>query len=330
MTHQGFDRHLAGHLADLQRAQNVVFIQCVGSREPQRPYCSRICCTHTVKNAIKLKKLNPEMRVFVLYRDMRTYGARELLYRKARELGVVFIRFSLADKPRVGLRDGELQVQVADPVLGRPLALSADYLVLAAAIAPTFSEELVELYKCAVNEDGFLNEAHPKLRPVDMSVDGLFVAGLCNYPKPVDEAIAQANAAAARAGIILSQKEMQLDAIKSFVTEQCDGCALCLDVCPYRAIRLESYEDPNGPDPPADPHRPGPLQGLWAVRGHLPQGRGPGARLHPRATWQPGARRPGGRRLKTAAATAAEMRFALSPESNLDKEKSLWRKSSNL
>jgi heterodisulfide reductase subunit A len=246
MTHQGFDRYLAGHLADLQRAQSVVFIQCVGSREPQRPYCSRICCTHTVKNAIKLKKLNPEMRVFVLYRDMRTYGARELLYRQARELGVVFVRFSLADKPRVALRDGDLQVQVTDPVLGRPLALSADYLVLAAAIAPTVSQELVELYKCAVNEDGFLNEAHPKLRPVDMSVDGLFVAGLCNYPKPVDEAIAQANAAAARAGIILSQKEMQLDAIKSFVTEQCDGCALCLDVCPYRAIRLESYDDETG------------------------------------------------------------------------------------
>jgi heterodisulfide reductase subunit A len=137
-------------------------------------------------------------------------------------------------------------VQVTDPVLGRPLALSADYLVLAAAIAPTVSQELVELYKCAVNEDGFLNEAHPKLRPVDMSVDGLFVAGLCNYPKPVDEAIAQATAAAARAGIILSQKEMQLDAIKSFVTDGCDGCALCLDVCPYRAIRLESYSDETG------------------------------------------------------------------------------------
>jgi heterodisulfide reductase subunit A len=246
MTHQGFDRYLAGHLADLQRARSVAFIQCVGSREPQRPYCSRICCTHTVKNAIRLKKLNPGMRVFVLYRDMRTYGARELLYRQARELGVVFIRFSLADKPRVALRDGELRVQVTDPILNRSLTLSADYLVLAAAIAPSVSQELVELYKCAVNADGFLNEAHPKLRPVDMSVDGLFVAGLCNYPKPVDEALSQATAAAARAGIVLSQKEMQLDAIKSYVTDLCDGCALCLDVCPYRAIKLESYSDETG------------------------------------------------------------------------------------
>jgi len=117
MTHLAFDGFLRSHVQDLQQAKSAVFIQCVGSREPRRPYCSRICCTHTVKNAIKLKTLNPQMRVFVLYRDMRTFGARELLYRQARELGVVFVRFSLATKPRVERLNGELRVQVTDPIL---------------------------------------------------------------------------------------------------------------------------------------------------------------------------------------------------------------------
>jgi heterodisulfide reductase subunit A2 len=119
-----------------------------------------------------------------------------------------------------------------------PVEIAADYLILAAAIEPADDSGLVDIFKYSVNADGFVNEAHPKLRPVDMSVDGLFVAGLCNYPKPIDEAVAQAKAAASRAGVVLSKATMQLDPIKSFVTEACDGCALCLDVCPYKAIRL--------------------------------------------------------------------------------------------
>ena len=139
-------------------------------------------------------------------------------------------------------REGEaLVVDIFDSISQLPLRLYADYLVLAAAIEPRDNSDLVELYKCGVNADGFINEAHPKLRPVDMPVEGLFVAGLCNYPKPLDETIGQAKAAASRASVVLSKTEMQLDAIKSFCTEKCDGCALCLDVCPYRAISLESY-----------------------------------------------------------------------------------------
>ena len=137
-------------------------------------------------------------------------------------------------------------MDVFDPILQLPVAVAVDYLVLAAAVEPRDSRGLVELYKCDANADGFLNEAHPKLRPVDMSVDGLFVAGLCNYPKPMDETIAQAKAAAVRAGGILSQTEMTLDAIKSCVTDRCDGCALCLDVCPYRAIAIEDYAAEDG------------------------------------------------------------------------------------
>jgi heterodisulfide reductase subunit A len=246
MTHLEFDARLRDSAPEVRAASSVVFIQCVGSREPRRPYCSRVCCTHTMKSALRLKAMNPNLNVLVLHRDIRTYGLREELYRQAREAGVIFMRYEPESKPGVAAVGGDLTVSAFDPILQRHVALRADFVVLAAAIEANESKELVELYKCAANADGFLNEAHPKLRPVDMAVDGLFVAGLCNYPKPLDESIAQAQAAAARAGVILSRPEMQLDAVKSFVTERCDGCALCLDVCPYRAIRLESTTDAEG------------------------------------------------------------------------------------
>lgn len=242
MTHFQFDAEMEEKKPAIQGAGNVVFIQCVGSRNEKRPYCSRICCTHSVHSAIKLKKLNPEMDIYILNRDMRTFGEREDLYMKARELGVIFIRYNQDESPAVYTEGNDLFVQVTDPILGRPLKIPADRLVLATAIEPHDNRELVEIFKCGQNEDGFLNEAHPKLRPVDMSVDGLFLAGLCNYPKPIGEAIAQAKAAASRANVILSKAVMQLDAIKSRPTEKCDGCALCLDVCPYRALKLEEVE----------------------------------------------------------------------------------------
>jgi len=238
MTHLGFERELTTRRDRVQSAGTTVFIQCVGSRNEKRPYCSRLCCTHSVQNAITLKTLNPTMNVYILYRDMRTYGTREDLYTEARKKGVIFIRYDLENPPQVSKENDDLVVKVTDPILGMGLALNTDYLVLAAAIVPNETKELVELYKCAVNADGFLNEAHPKLRPVDMAVDGLFIAGLCSYPKPMDESISQAKAAVSRANVILSKSVMQLDAIKSFVTDRCDGCALCLDVCPYRAISL--------------------------------------------------------------------------------------------
>ena len=245
-THLEFDARLGADEGIAAGMGSVVFIQCVGSREPRRPYCSRVCCTHSVKSAIRLKELNPAMNVYILNRDIRTYGEREDLYRKARDLGVLFIRYSLDRKPEV-TRDGDgLFVSVFDPISRFPLRIEADQVVLAAAIEANDTRELVELYKCAANADGFLNEAHPKLRPVDMSVEGLFLAGMCNYPKPIDESVGMAKAAAARAGVILARKQMQLDAIKSFVTEKCDGCALCLDVCPYRALKLEEYDGEDG------------------------------------------------------------------------------------
>jgi heterodisulfide reductase subunit A len=240
MTHLEFDRQLVENLEQTAQSKGVAFIQCVGSRIPERMYCSRICCTHTMQSAIGLKERNPDLDVFVLYRDIRTYGRHEDLYTKARGLGVMFIRYDLENLPQVEAGEDELQVEVFDSILQHRVRLEASYLVLATAIVPSDSSDLVSLYKCGLNQDGFLNEAHPKLRPVDMSVDGLFVAGLCTYPKNLSESISQAKAAASRAGVILSRSVMKLDAIKSYVTENCDGCALCLDVCPYQAISLET------------------------------------------------------------------------------------------
>jgi heterodisulfide reductase subunit A len=242
MTHFEFDAAVNENTAGLKKAESVVFIQCVGSRTTTRPYCSRVCCTHSVKSAIGLKKRNPDMNVFILHRDIRTYGDRELLYKQARDLGVIFIRYTLEQKPVVTETDGDLFVELYDTAMRDSVLIYADYLVLAAAVVPNDVSDLSELYKCGVNTEGFLNEAHPKLRPVDMTVDGLFLAGLCHFPKPIDEAVAQAKAAVSRAGVILARDVMQLDAVKSKVTDLCDGCGLCVDVCPYRAIQLETVK----------------------------------------------------------------------------------------
>jgi heterodisulfide reductase subunit A len=237
------------HLLEDERiphGRNFVFIQCVGSREPQRPYCSRVCCTHAVQAAIDLKREDPERMVFILYRDLRTYGQREELYQKARELGVVFINYDMHAKPQVRvLNDERLEVLVWDHVLHQPFKLPADVLVLATAIVPyPEAARLASVYKLPQDSDGFFQEAHVKLRPVDFSTDGLFMAGLAHYPKPIEESISQAGAAVARAVTVLSKTRIDLDSIKAVVDpERCDGCALCLDVCPYQAISLEELGD---------------------------------------------------------------------------------------
>ena len=221
-------------------AQQAVFIQCVGSREPQRPYCSRLCCTHSVESALALKKLNPEMDVFILYRDMRTYGEKELLYKEAREQGVMFIRFDLEGKPQVEqTADGKLKLTITDPILERAIVLQPDLLALAAAVMPNPTEELGELFKVSRNAEGFFAEAHAKLRPVDFATDGIFMAGLAHYPKPMDESIAQAKAAAGRAATVLAQEQVEVEPIVSTVDQSlCIGCGLCEASCPFGAIKL--------------------------------------------------------------------------------------------
>ncbi|RJR45219.1 MAG: CoB--CoM heterodisulfide reductase iron-sulfur subunit A family protein [Deltaproteobacteria bacterium] len=226
-------------------AQSAAFIQCVGSREPERPYCSRVCCTHSVESALKLKELNPGMDVYVLYRDLRTYGLRENLYKEAREKGVIFIRFSLDDKPQVQQNaKGELTVTVRDHVLGIPVNLHPDVLTLASAIIVKDQEKLAKLFKVPLTSDGFFLEAHMKLRPVDFATEGVFVAGLAHYPKPMDEAIAQAKAAAARASVVLAQDAIRAGGVVAKIDEAaCSGCQACVGVCPFGAINYKERED---------------------------------------------------------------------------------------
>jgi heterodisulfide reductase subunit A len=231
-----------------REAKAAVFIQCVGSREPERPYCSKICCTHSVQSALKLKEINPEMDVYVLYRDLRTYGQREDLYKEARQKGVIFIRYRLDDKPVVEAvtdEDGnkKVQVTVTDHILDRPLTVKADFINLATAIYPKDHEELANFFKVPLNEDKFFLEAHMKLRPVDFATDGVFVCGLAHYPKPIEESIAQAQAAAARAANVLAQEFVEVEPIVSVVDQElCIGCGLCEAACVFGAIRLIKVE----------------------------------------------------------------------------------------
>jgi heterodisulfide reductase subunit A len=223
-------------LADKKRA---VFIQCVGSRIPERPYCSKICCTQSIKEALKLKELNPAMDISVLYRDMRPYGLREDLYREARSKGISFIRYDF-DKDLTVERKGEdIQVGFTDFVLRRQMHINPDLLVLASAIVPEKDPTLAQLYKVPQNADGFFVEAHVKLNPVDFATDGVFLCGLAHSPKPLDEAITQAQAAAARAVTLLSAKTIPVSGtVAQVVSSFCSSCGVCVSICPYSAPRF--------------------------------------------------------------------------------------------
>jgi heterodisulfide reductase subunit A len=229
----------------VRKAASVVMIQCSGSRDDERPYCSRICCAEAVKNAIAVKTLNPEADVQVLYRDIRTYGMREEYYRKARQLGVVFTRFTPAQKPEVRVAHGRPLVSVSDPVLGQVVELSPDYLVLSSGIVPRpDSDELAQMLKVPLNAEGFFLEAHMKLRPVDFATEGVFMAGLCHFPKFIDEAAAQAKAAAGRAATVLSRETLDAEATVAAVNpDRCSACHMCETLCAYRAIEVMTINE---------------------------------------------------------------------------------------
>jgi len=223
--------------------KNIVMIQCVGSRDEERPYCSRICCSEAVKNALKVKELYPETNIYILYRDVRTYGFREGYYTKARQQNVVFMRYEEDKKPEVSKNGDGLAVEIFDQALKMPIELSADLVVLSAGIvADEGNEEIAKLLKVPVNKEGFFLEAHMKLRPVDFATDGVYLCGLAHSAKAADESIIQAQAAASRASTILSRDSIELEAtISQVIDESCDGCAYCIEPCSYHAITLIEY-----------------------------------------------------------------------------------------
>ncbi len=236
LTSLELDRRIMDNDPSLKKLSSAVFIQCVGSREPERPYCSRVCCTHAVDNAIHLKEMNPEMNVFVLYRDLRTYGERELLYKKARGLGVIFIRFEREKKPVVTVADGKLQITVIDHIIGRPVEIEADLVTLATAVIPNRDEKLANFFKVPLNDDGFFVERHAKLGPSEFATDGVFLCGLAHYPKPIDEAIAQGQAAASRAVTLLARRKIFTSGTVAEVDQRmCSQCGVCVSICPYSA-----------------------------------------------------------------------------------------------
>ncbi|MBW1888452.1 MAG: CoB--CoM heterodisulfide reductase iron-sulfur subunit A family protein, partial [Deltaproteobacteria bacterium] len=234
MTHLEFDEAFQKDVPRIKEADTAVFIQCVGSRIPERLYCSKVCCTHSLESAIALKKIKSEMDIFILYRDLRSYGFREDLYREARKRGVIFIRYDLDKKPRLSVNDEKrLSMEVMDHVLGKPIQLSPDLVVLASAILPNENKELFELFKVPVNNEGFLIEAHMKLRPVDFASEGLFMAGLAHYPKPIDESITQAKAAVSRAMTIVSKESILVGGVVASVnSDRCAACLTCVRTCP--------------------------------------------------------------------------------------------------
>jgi heterodisulfide reductase subunit A len=231
-------------------AKSLVMIQCVGCRQKDRNYCSRVCCSHSIKNALKLKEKNPEMDIYIIYRDMRTYGFKEDYYREAADREVKFIRYEPEDKPEVkAIEEGGqrlLRVTVTDPILGKKIAIDADLLTLAAAVIPPATKtEISRLFKVPLNPDGFFQEAHVKLRPVDFAADGVFLCGMAHYPKHIPEAISQAYGAAGRAATILAKDSVTASgAICEVKESKCIACGACISVCKYGAI--EFYDTPQG------------------------------------------------------------------------------------
>jgi heterodisulfide reductase subunit A len=276
MTQLDADALLGDNPKQVSNWNNIVMIQCVGSRCPDNPNCSRVCCQAGVKNALRILELNPEARIIVLYRDMRTYGFQEEYYRKARERGVIFIRYETEALPEVVAAGSDVEVTFTDPILGRPVTVEANALLLSTGFVSDdeSTEDLSAIFKTPRTSDGYFLEDHIKLRPVDLSVPGFFVAGTAHAPKTIRESVAQAEAAVARARTLLARKTINLGAAVARVDSRkcaaclicvracpfgvpfinadgyseidpakCHGCGVCASECPAKAIQIQSFED---------------------------------------------------------------------------------------
>jgi heterodisulfide reductase subunit A len=247
VTHLELGERIAEGHALVENAQSVVMIQCVGCRNEDRNYCSRVCCSHAVKNALTLKAQNPDMDIDILFRDVRTYGLKEDYYREAADKGVRFFRWDPSDPPQVETGTSEegrdvIKVTVADPILGQRLELDADILSLAAAVVPArTTEEIAGLFKVTLSPDGFYKEAHVKLKPVEFATDGVYLCGTAHYPKHIQESINQAYGAAGRALTLLSRDTVVASgAVCEVVDTNCVSCGACITACTYDAISFRA------------------------------------------------------------------------------------------
>ncbi|HSF80441.1 MAG TPA: FAD-dependent oxidoreductase [Anaerolineales bacterium] len=246
LTQRKLETLIHDHPSMIKDDRSFVFVQCVGSRDEDHPYCSRVCCTQALKNALAIKRLNPEARLVVLYRDLRSYGFRELFYRQARQAGVIFLEYHPDKKPQVvPLGEKGLEVKVAVQPEDDEITLLADWLVLSTGIeAEIGNAQLAQLLKVPLDESGFFLEAHVKLRPVDFAAEGIYLAGLAHSPRSIQETISQASAAAIRAVALLSKAKLEATPIVASVNPRlCAACGLCVEVCPYNARRLEPGMD---------------------------------------------------------------------------------------
>ena len=245
MTHLELEERIYQGDEKIKNAKNLVMIQCVGCRNEDRNYCSRICCGESIKNALKLKELNPKMDIYILFRDIRTYGFREDYYREAANREVKFIRYEPQDKPLMEAGESQegqpiLKVTATDYVLGNKLEIEADFVALAAAIVPAAgSKETAQQFKVSLGQDGFFQEAHVKLRPVEFAADGVYLCGMAHYPKHITETINQAYGAAGRVLTLLSHDTVVASGSVCEVNEKkCMGCGTCAAVCTYGSIEM--------------------------------------------------------------------------------------------
>ncbi len=245
MTQLELEEQLGCNKEKVYNAESLVMIQCVGCRQEDREYCSRVSCSHAIKNALKLKETNPEMNIYILYRDMRTYGTYEDYYREAAEKDIKFIRWEPENKPQVETTEESgksiLRVTVFDPILGEYLSLDADYISLAAAtLPPASNKDISKLYNVDLGPDEFFKEAHVKLRPVEFGADGVYLCGMAHYPKHISETINQAYGAAGRAITLLSHDIVTVSGAVTEIDEsKCIGCGACVSACTYGAIELK-------------------------------------------------------------------------------------------
>jgi heterodisulfide reductase subunit A len=241
VTQLELEKQLVGDIDAARELRQVIMIQCVNPPEQRVHYCSRTCCTNTMKNAITIKQINPDCQVYVLYKDLITYGFREEYYTEARERGVIFLRYAENDPPQVQINYGQLQVRVHDVILDQPLTFSPDLLALSMAIMPgETNEALASILQVPLSSEGFFMEDNLKLRPMDFTREGIFLAGLAHYPKFIEETIAQSLATAARAMTILSKDRLEVGGTIAIVDQaKCVGCLTCVRVCPFQIPAID-------------------------------------------------------------------------------------------